>query len=90
MGEKETQKFTRVGKSYLLLVLAVALLLPLVVDLVVTTAVGGGGITVYAAMYVMFAFFVWICLLMAIAWGGFFQDIYEENESICGQPAVPV
>lgn len=81
METKETQKFTRIGSSYLLIVLAVALLSPLVIDLVIAIAKGGGELEAYVTLYCVFAVIIWICLLMAISWGDFSKKLMKKTKA---------
>lgn len=86
METKETEKFARVGRSYLLIVLALALGLPLVAALIMTIA-GGGDLSVFAGMYIVCALIVWFCMLLMISWGDFSKKLMKKTkESISNLP----
>lgn len=71
MRDKETLKFERVGASYILLVLAIGIILPLTASLIICIVMGGVRVDALLAMALVFGFMIWIILLMSIAWGNF-------------------
>ncbi|WP_343208673.1 hypothetical protein [Anaerolentibacter hominis] len=65
----ETQKFKRVGSSYLLILFLIGIVLPLTIAVVVCAFAAEIKVETVLMMFVFFGFFVWIILLMMIAWG---------------------
>ena len=71
MRDKETEKFERVGRSYILLVLAAGIILPLVASLIMCIVMGEIRVDLVLAMSLIFGIMIWIIMLMMIAWGNF-------------------
>lgn len=72
MNNQETEKFQRFGSFFWLLLLGVAIGLPLGGALIITLMQGAPfDIVTFSVLAVVFAFIVWIALLMLIAWGSF-------------------
>ena len=71
MRDKETEKFERVGRSYILLVLAAGIILPLVASLIMCIVMGEIRVDLVLAMALIFGIMIWIIMLMMIAWGNF-------------------
>ena len=82
MEMRETERFVRVGRSYLLIVLGIALLVPLVAGFVIALVMSDGDFDVEAALMVsaLMAFIVWLWILMSIAWGGFLGFIVKKTK----------
>lgn len=70
MKEMETEKFKKFGSSFLLLLLGVGVGLPVIISLIMAlTGKGGFRLDVFLPLCLVFAFIVWMILLMTIAWG---------------------
>lgn len=70
MKEMETAKFKKFGSSFLLLLLGVGVGLPVIISLIMSlTGKGGFRLDVFLPLCLVFAFIVWMILLMTIAWG---------------------
>lgn len=70
MKEMETEKFKKFGSSFLLLLLGVGVGLPVVISLIMAlTSKDGFRLDVFLPLCLVFAFIIWIILLMTIAWG---------------------
>lgn len=77
MNIQETEKFKRVGSYFILLVLGIGIGAPVVLALlaVIVDMINGHPFNALAAFSIALAsaFFIWIILLMLIAWGNFTQ-----------------
>lgn len=71
MRDKESEKFERIGGSYLLIVFAIAIVLPLACGLVMCIIAGEIRLDVIFMLAGGIGFMVWVVLLMLIAWGHF-------------------
>lgn len=70
MKEMETEKFKKFGSSFLLLLLGVGVGLPVIISLIMAlTGKGGFRLDVFLPLCLVFAFIIWMILLMTIAWG---------------------
>ncbi len=70
MKEMETEKFKKFGSSFLLLLLGVGVGLPVVISLIMAlTSKDGFRLDVFLPLCLVFAFIIWMILLMTIAWG---------------------
>lgn len=70
MKEMETAKFKKFGSSFLLLLLGVGVGLPVIISLIMAlTSKDGFRLDVFLPLCLVFAFIVWMALLMTLAWG---------------------
>lgn len=70
MKEFETEKFEKYGSFFFLLVLGLAIGLPFGGSLIVCLVSPPFRLDVFLPLAIAFGFFIWIALLMLIAWGG--------------------
>lgn len=80
METRETERFVRIGRSYVLIVLGIALLLPLAIGFVITLVMGDFDFTVALMMSAVAAFIVWLWILMSMAWGGFLGHFVKKTK----------
>lgn len=80
METRETERFVRVGRSYLLIVLGIAPILPLAIGFVITFVMGESDLTIALAMSAVAAFVIWLWILMSISWGGFLGFFVKNQE----------
>ena len=72
MNNQETEKFQRMGGFFWLLLLGAGIGIPFIASFILELADSDPfDMTTFLAMGVAFCFFVWIILLMLIAWGNF-------------------
>lgn len=71
MNKFESAKFERVGSSYILMVLGIAVVLPLVISLIACASQGNFSMSVFLPLALVFGFMIWIVLIMMIGWGSF-------------------
>ena len=71
MNEHESAKSERVGGSYILMVVGVAVVLPLAAALIACATHGDFSLSVLLPLTLVFGIMVWIVLIMMIAWGNF-------------------
>lgn len=80
MKPNETEKFQRVGSYYLILIFIIAIVLPFGISLILTLMHGSPFDTItFVASFFGFGVFIWIMLLMLIAWGGLTNGVVKRT-----------
>lgn len=69
MKELENEKFEKYGSFFFLLVLGLGVVLPLILGLAASLSAPQFRLDVFLPMTLVFAFIIWIVLLMMIGWG---------------------
>ncbi|MCM1039050.1 MAG: hypothetical protein NC314_05440 [Roseburia sp.] len=84
MKELENEKFEKYGSFFFLLVLGLGIVLPLVLGLLVGIAGSAPRMDVILPMALIFAFMIWIFLLMTIAWGSLTKPFVKRTAKKVG------
>lgn len=80
MKPNETEKFQSVGSYFLILVCIAAIGLPLGISLILTLMHGAPfDMITFTASFFGFGVFIWIMLLMLIAWGNFTKGVVKRT-----------